>query len=303
MKIIDTLKTISLSFLISFGLALPFPANAQTNAIADSMQDAKRQGPVFEAMMLAKEFNISVETDADGHYMDENYDGGVYNSSDLEPHRCFGQDSAKLAAPDCKHFIITDEKVDEKTVINLTAIGKLINNSSKEFTSEQMQEYADRIVSAIASIYTGSDGDISWKGTANITVVSKDNPLSQTDLVIKIVDEGNIPIPGMAGNTMIVGGASYGGKVVYLSTAILNNTPATEGIFAGTGKNRWGAETLERTVSHELGHIRNLRHPDIGTQDGNLMHQGRQPNAGIKLTKEQIIKMKEDYTIRLSKRR
>lgn len=74
-----------------------------------------------------------------------------------------------------------------------------------------------------------------------------------------------------------------------------DNKPATTGTYAGTGKTDAGGATLERTGAHELGHTGTLPHPASGTAPGNLMNQTGQPDAGSKITKGQIIKMKDAY--------
>jgi RHS repeat-associated protein len=195
--------------------------------------------------------------------------------------------------PDGRDIKIASEEVDGKTVITITVTGKLVNESGTSYTSEQLQAYTDRLVSSISSAYTGSDGDVSWKGVANITVATDDNPLSSTDHAFRIVDEGDIP--GAEGVTGVLGMAPFGENVVYLSNHMLDRKQAAEGEYAGTGKTATGTGTLERTGPHELGHSGNLRHPAPGTLDGNLMHQTRQPNAGMKLTKDQIHEMKKAY--------
>ena len=62
-----------------------------------------------------------------------------------------------------------------------------------QYTSKQLQLYADRLTSSIVSAYAGSDGNVRWEGIANITVASEDNPLNFTDHAFRIVDQGNIP--------------------------------------------------------------------------------------------------------------
>ena len=65
----------------------------------------------------------------------------------------------------------------------------------------------------------------------------------------------------------------------------------------GTGKTEEGKPTLERTGAHEFGHSAGIHrnngayrgHPQKGTEDGNLMHQAIQPNAGKKLNPTQIL--------------
>ncbi|WP_456312903.1 hypothetical protein [Pseudomonas shirazensis] len=93
----------------------------------------------------------------------------------------------------------------------------------------------------------------------------------------------------------VVGSASFGELGVYIIAGILNAMPATNGSYAGTGKTKQSEATLERTGSHELGHTGKLRHPINGTMPSNLLNQTSQPDAGIKVTNEQILQMKEAH--------
>lgn len=93
----------------------------------------------------------------------------------------------------------------------------------------------------------------------------------------------------------VVGLASFGELGVYISAGILNDMPATQDTYAGTGKTKDGEATLERTGSHELGHTGKLRHPINGRMPGNLLNQTSQPDAGMQVTKEQIFQMIEAY--------
>ncbi|MGE5317556.1 MAG: RHS repeat-associated core domain-containing protein [Chloroflexota bacterium] len=194
---------------------------------------------------------------------------------------------------DGRDIKVSSEVVDGKTVITVTVTGKLINESSNTYTQEQMKAYADRLVSSISSTYTGSDGDVSWKGVANISIASDENQLKDTDHAFRIVDQGKIP--RWEGQNDVLGLAPFGENVVYLSNHILDRTPAASGTYEGTGKTDTGGGTLERTGSHELGHSGKLKHPTSGTMDGNIMHQTKQPNAGVKVTKDQIFKIKKYY--------
>jgi RHS repeat-associated protein len=143
----------------------------------------------------------------------------------------------KYVDPDGKEIKLTSEVVDGKTIITVTITGKLINESSTAYTTEQMQSYADRMVASIASTYTGSDGNVSWNGVANITVASDDNPLSITDHAFRIVDKGKIPDGnGEYAAETTLGIAAHGENVAYLSTHMLDRTPSTEGTYAGTLK-------------------------------------------------------------------
>ena len=53
--------------------------------------------------------------------------------------------------------------------------------------------------------------------------------------------------------------------------------------------------TMERTAPHELGHSGYLTHPAVGTLNQNLMHQTKQNNAGMKLTKDQILQIETSF--------
>lgn len=63
-----------------------------------------------------------------------------------------------------------------------------------------------------------------------------------------------------------------------------------------TGRDIEGRATLERTVAHELGHSAFLFHPKPGKQDGNLMHQTAEDNAGTQVSGDQIKEMHQNYT-------
>ena len=215
------------------------------------------------------------------------------NYYSFSPYVYCGNNPVNAVDPDGMEIKLASEVVDGKTIITVTVTGKLINESGKAYTTEEMQAYTNRLVSSISSAYTGSDGDVSWKGVANITLVSDDNPLGATDHAFRIVDQGKIP--GAKGEDGVLGMAPFGENVVYLSNHMLDRTQATEGTYSGTGKTDAGTGTLERTGPHELGHSGNLKHPTPGTMDGNLMHQTKQSNAGMKLTKDQILQMQKDY--------
>ncbi len=198
--------------------------------------------------------------------------------------------------PDGRDIKVASQVVDGKTVITVTVTGKLINDSGNAYTQEQLQAYTDRLTASIASTYTGADGDVSWKGVANITVATDDNKLSSTDHAFRIVDKDKIPKEsGGFEAEGTLGKAPFGENIVYLSQHMLDRIQATEGEYAGTGKTSSGTGTLERTGPHELGHSGNLKHPTPGTMDANLMHQTKQPNAGTEITKDQILEIKKAF--------
>ncbi|MGJ1421039.1 RHS repeat domain-containing protein [Sphingobacterium spiritivorum] len=202
--------------------------------------------------------------------------------------------------PDGRDIIFAQRiRDDGTTVITMTVNGKLINESGKAFTSEQMNDYATRL-SGVLKDYYGVNGDkFEVNVVANITVATEENKLGTTDHAFRIVDDGKIPDssnPGGFRPEGVIGHAAFGELGIYINAEIVNdNKPAITGTYSGTGKTATGDATLERTGTHELGHTGTLSHPTQGAMNGNLMHQTGQPNAGSKITKEQILKMKEAY--------
>ena len=199
-----------------------------------------------------------------------------------------------------KHIGFTSTvREDGTTVVTMTVTGKLINESGKTFTSEQMNDYANRLSGSIKNSYGVKGDKFEVNVVTNITVATEDNKLGATDHAFRIVDDGKLPDsnnPGGFRPEGIIGHAAFGELGVYINAEIVNdNKPATTGTYAGTGKTDTGGATLERTGSHELGHTGTLPHSTPGIEDGNLMHQTSQLNAGTQITKEQILKMQKAY--------
>jgi RHS repeat-associated protein len=202
--------------------------------------------------------------------------------------------------PDGRDINITSQIVDGKLSFSINITGKIINDSKSQYTSEQLQEYANRLSSSIASAFTGSEGDVSWNANVDISVASKDNKLNATDHAFRITDQDKINEISETVDGVTHGYAPYGENVVYISDFLspptANNKPALEGEYVGTGKNEYGDRTLERTGPHELGHSANLMHPyPQNSMNGNLMHPTRLPNAGSKVTAEQVLEIHTGY--------
>ncbi|NMH27437.1 RHS repeat-associated core domain-containing protein, partial [Flavobacterium silvaticum] len=95
--------------------------------------------------------------------------------------------------PDGKDIVLTKSVRDDgTTVVNMTVTGKLINESGKAFTTEQMNSYAERLSSGIKESWgiSGSDetnGKYEVNVITNISVVSDDNPLTSTDTAYRVV--------------------------------------------------------------------------------------------------------------------
>jgi RHS repeat-associated protein len=214
----------------------------------------------------------------------------------LSPYNSVANSPIFYVDPDGREIKVASEVVDGKTIITITVSGQLVNESSTSYTAEQLQAFADRLASSIASSLTGSESDVSWRGIANITAATDESSLSPSDHAFRIVDGDKIP-DGSGGFRPVgtLGRAAFGENYAYISLDILGGTPAESGPLAGTGKSESGGGTLERTGAHELGHSANLRHVPVGTLDGNLMHQTQRENAGMKLTKDQILEIKRAY--------
>ncbi|MFM7638349.1 MAG: RHS repeat domain-containing protein [Bacteroidota bacterium] len=208
----------------------------------------------------------------------------------ISPYAAFGNNPILFIDVDGKEIKVHREKdEDGSTVIVVTFTGKLINNSSTEYTLEQLQGIADRMVTGFVEAYTGEGENFRWRGVANITVVSEDNPLTKTDHAIRLYDEGKLPDPKNPGHARpleVVGNAPAGEMVVEINTKI--------------------AETdyVNRTFPHEAGHSGYMHkengvyvvHPqDKNSRPGNLMHQSSNPNSGMKLDEDQILQLEKDY--------
>lgn len=179
----------------------------------------------------------------------------------------------------------------------MTVTGKVINDSSKGYTSEQMGSFATRMSDSMKNVY-GIKGDkFEVNVVTNISVASADNPLSKTDHAFRIVDNGKIP-DGFGGfeKEGTLGQALKGQNVVYVANHTLNGTEATGGQYAGTGKTQSGFGTMERTISHELGHSANQDHPSLkNPMPGNIMNQTASKDAGKIITPNQIQEMQKEY--------
>ena len=180
-----------------------------------------------------------------------------------------------------------------KSTLVIQVSGKIVNNSSTIYTSEQLQGYADRLVSSITSSFTGEGVNVNFRAQVNISVATDDNKVTSSDHTFVIQDQGKLP--GSEGNNDVTGNAVKGDKVVNISQHILDRNEATVGEFAGTGKTEQGLGTLERTGAHELGHSATLTHPLTGTMDKNLMNQTKESNAGKTVTETQVLQIEKAY--------
>jgi len=194
-----------------------------------------------------------------------------------------------------KHIGLTETiRADGTKVMTMTVTGKLINDSGKSYTTEQMNAYSERLSTSFKSVYGIKEDGYEVNVVTNISVATNDNPLSETDHAFRIVEDGKIPNNrGGYESKGTLGKALPGENIVYLADTTLENHPTTKGQYAGTGKAHNGDGTLERTGSHELGHSGNQQGHDYPS--GNAMLPTDSGNAGLKMTLDQILFMKESF--------
>ena len=176
-----------------------------------------------------------------------------------------------------------------KQTIVITFTGKLINNSSTSYTTEQLQGIVDRMVKGFGEAYSGEGENVRWKGVANIIIATDDNPLTKTDHAIRLYDNGKLPDSKRRGKTRpqgVIGHAPAGERVIEINTKIAEK------------------DYVNRTFPHETGHSGYTHkekgvytaHPiDKSSRPGNLMHQTSNPNSGMKLDEDQILQLEKDY--------
>ncbi len=193
--------------------------------------------------------------------------------------------------PDGKEIKINREIINGRTTIVIDVTGKLVDKSSSGYSADKLQGYASRIESSISNSFTWKGDDIDFKANVSITVASDKNPLSSSDHAFNIYDKGEVP--GAIGDNKILGGTVKGSKEISISSGILDNKPATEGLFANTGKTENGEGTLERSSAHELGHDAMLDHPAHGSSPQNLMNQTQDNDAGTKINKSLVLQMEK----------
>ena len=212
--------------------------------------------------------------------------------------------------PDGKDIVFAVSKNSDGTIaINMTVNAKVVNESQQNFSQEQLKAFSERISQGLINSYSQSgfmeikddngnliSGNYTVNVSVNISVASEENPIASTDHVFRIQDPKQMP--GAGSNIAVWGFAEDGQNYVYVSTSILENKPATEGSYAGTGKTSDGKPTLERTSAHELGHSGGLVYGNYGHNNpwsGNLMTPDTQAHSGIKLVSSQILKLINSY--------
>ena len=196
--------------------------------------------------------------------------------------------------PNGKEVTVTsDTTKDGKVTITLTLTAKVINDSDQEFTNEQLQEFANQIAKGFEDAFSFTDGNVTVKAVANVTVATEQNPLTKTDHAIRLANPEDVP----GAEFGLIAYGSPGNNYVYLSTELLSRSqPARDGRFAGTGLTAGGSSTLYRSGAHEIGHTMRLGHPQPRTLPRNLMHQSRRwRDAGMEIIIDQVLKIRRLY--------
>ncbi|WP_221391968.1 RHS repeat domain-containing protein [Dyadobacter sp. NIV53] len=121
-----------------------------------------------------------------------------------------------------------------KDLYKINVSGKVVDNTSKGFTSKQLNRISQQISKQIQKSFSGGDKNIEYQTTTNITVASaQNNPLEASDHAFRIVDDvattiGQEDPPG--GN--IEGFGPVGQNVVYIEKGEI--TPERERMNLGT---------------------------------------------------------------------
>ncbi|WP_168204537.1 DUF6443 domain-containing protein [Olivibacter sp. LS-1] len=230
-------------------------------------------------------------------------DGSAEKYYDISPYVYVANNPLKYIDPDGNDIrLASHTRSDGTTVVQMSVTGKLINQSSINFSSYDMAGYASRLGNAIKDYYGIQEKGFEVQVSVDIEGISSGDsfmkPLAESDHAFYLRDDGNLADPDNPGGVRpygVLGVAAFGEKAVYISKDVVGDKPAEAGKYKGTGLSAKGNATLERTGSHELGHSAGNKHPDKGTMPGNLMNQSGKADAGTKITREQIMDMLKKY--------
>ncbi|CAM2010875.1 hypothetical protein [Acanthopleuribacter pedis] len=210
-----------------------------------------------------------------------------------------GNNPLNLIDPDGKQVSVHRQvRKGKKDIVTINVYGKLKDDTTpgsngRGLTKREMRKVKRQIVRQFKKTFSGKGSQIIFKGKLHLSIASDEKKISPHDHVFRVVDNG--AIPGTGRRRGILGRAPFGQKIIYLNRGIVGRTPAKSGPHAGTGRTAQGGGTMARTGTHEIGHSMQLRHPVTNTNAGNLMHQTRRSNAGLKVTEHQILSIESAY--------
>jgi RHS repeat-associated protein len=245
--------------------------------------------------------------------------------SGWSPYHFAGNSPLILIDPNGKEWEFirnTDKSGNIHITINFS--GSIIDESGS-ISDEKMNTYVTRIKAQFKESLKGSGKygtkTITWNaGKIDIKVAKSIKKVKQSDHVIYLTEDGNMPIDPNAedgDNPNRYGYAVEKTQAIYINQKILDNGVPDK---SGTGFNGDKA-TLERTAMHEALHTADLLHPQEQlTNDNNLVKQGvlakskvidvtgvpnvmsqssadnlKNKTVGLTFTVKQIIRMTEQY--------
>jgi RHS repeat-associated protein len=205
---------------------------------------------------------------------------------------------------------VIDGKKIKVFTVNVTA--KVINNSSQNFSDQNMNTLAKEIEGGIKTVFTFRRRRVKVNVITDIQVASSEDQINPGDHVFRLVDDGKVPETEDSKVKYNPKGTTWAeatGDVVYIATddlarinpdgTFVYSKVAQSGEWASRGRAANGAETLFRTGVHELGHTANLRHPTdldgpfsfisrIFMRNNFMTPDKREKNVGTRATTGQV---------------
>ncbi|NBW35511.1 MAG: RHS repeat-associated core domain-containing protein, partial [Cytophagia bacterium] len=165
----------------------------------------------------------------------------------LTPYSYVANSPVLLTDPDGRQisFSLQYDNNGNVSGVTLTVTGKVINNSSRDFSDKKMERIRNRIVGGLAGIKIDNSSSISFNVVAKIEVANSESDISYSDHVFRLVDkvEKVSGVDQPAEGSEAQGWAPLGEKVIYL-------------------QNGFAADL----AGHEFGHSAGLKHIDETSQ-------------------------------------
>jgi RHS repeat-associated protein len=141
------------------------------------------------------------------------------------------------------------------TGVTMTVTGKVVNTTNKDIDLDQA---ASDISKSLEASFKGNVDGVSFKTETNITAAKNMEDVSDSDHIFALAE---MKEAGESGRTPLGASSDFGGKVAFIDADY----------FSGWWDTGYGTQG-ERTATHELGHLSNLRHKN--KDKDNLMKQG-----------------------------